>query len=205
MCVLIFVFCFFTGDQIFQNVLHNSSAKKTSTPASTSAKMCREQPQETSADKRRRKAPCDWWVVGNQVEEVSPLPQPQQVKHVKGRKNVRQSKASGLGSPISGNVAVSLGPAGGAPGPSVNFKSASSKKASKRSLAPFMDSFPAAIETPSKASRKVSSPSSKQEVSERRDCSPHRTPEAQDASGTDSCEPNGNEGRQNNRNHSDNT
>lgn len=187
---------------MFQRVYHNPSAKKASTPASTSGEMYRE---ETGADKRRRKAPCDRWVVGNQVEEVSPLPQPQQVKPVKGRKKVKQNKALGLGSPKNGNVAVSSKPQGGAPGPSRKVKAASSKKAVKRSLAPFMDSFPTAVETPSKASRKVSGLSNKQEVTERRDCSPRRMPDAQEAFRTDARELDGVWERRHDRNHSDNT
>lgn len=197
--------CIFTGDQLFQRVYHNPSVKSASTPASTSGAVRREQPQESGADKRRRKRPCDWWVVGSQVEEVSPLPPPQQLKPVKGGKKVRQNKALGLGSPRNGNVAVSSKPLGGAPGPSRKVKAASAREAVKRSLAPVMDSFPTAAESPSKAGSEVTGVSRQQEVSERRDGSPRRLPEAPDASGADASEANGVWGSQNNRNHSDNT
>lgn len=189
---------------MFEIVHPNTSAEETPPTSSTSAQMCREQPSETGSDKRRRKVPCDWWVVGNPVDEVAPLPPPQQVKPVKGRKKTQPGKASGLGTPISGNVTVSSKPAGGAPGPSRRVKPASSKKACKRSLAPLMDGV--TVEPPAKASREVGGLSSRQEVSERRECSPHAPPEeAQDASRTDAGEPSGVEGGSNNRNHSANT
>lgn len=192
-----------SGEQTFQRVYHNPSAKTISAPASTSAGVCREQLQETDADKRRRKVPCDWWVAGNQVDDVS-LPQPQQVKPVKGRINAKQNKVLGLGSPKNGNVAVSSKPPGGAPGPSRKVKLASAKKAVKRSLAAFMDSVPTAVGTPSKASRELSGLTSKQEVTVR-DSSPRRPPEAQNASRTDAGEPNRVRGYRLSGNQSDNT
>lgn len=190
-----FIF-FFAGEQTFQRVYRNPSDKKISAPSSTSAGVCQEQLQETGADKRRRRAPCDWWVVANQVEGVSPLPQPQQVKPVRGRVKTRQNKALGLGSPKNGNVAVSSKPPGGAPGPARKVKLAGTKKAVKRSLAPFMDCVPTAVGTPSKASMKVSALSSEQEV---------RMPEAQDASKTDTGEANRLWGDLHSRHQSDNT
>lgn len=172
---------FFTGDPVFRRVYQNPSARKASTAASSS------QPEETGSDRRRRKTPCDWWVVGN-----SPLPQPQPLKPVKGRKKVKPNKALGLGSPRNGNVAVSSKPQGGAPGP------LSSKEATRRSLAPFMDSLPTAVESPSKAgsSRKVSRLRSKQEVSEGRASWPRKVPE--DASRSDASEANRARASQNN-------
>lgn len=138
------------------------------------------------------------------MEGVSPLPQPQQVKPVRGRVKARQNKALGLGSPKNGNVAVSSKPPGGAPGPARKVKPAGTKKAVKRSLAPFMDSVPTAVGTPSKASMTVSVPSSKQEVTAR-ESSPRRMPEAQEASRTDPGEANRLWGDPNSRNQSDNT
>lgn len=138
------------------------------------------------------------------MEDISPLPQPQQVKPVKGRIKAKQTKALGLGSPKNGNVAVSSKPPGGAPGPSRKVKVASAKKAVKRCLAAFMDSVPTAVGTPSKASRELSGLSSKQEVTVR-DSSPRRTSEAQDASRTDAGEPNRVWGYRHSRNQSDNT
>lgn len=138
------------------------------------------------------------------MEDVSPLPQPQQVKPVKSRIKAKQNKALGLGSPKNGNVAVSSKPPGGAPGPSRKVKLASAKKAVKRSLAAFMDSVPTAVGTPSKANREPSGLSSKQEVTVS-DSSPRRTPEAQDASRTDAGEANWVWGYRHSRNQSDNT
>lgn len=194
----------FTGEQTFQRIYHNPLAKTISAPASTSAGVCREQLQETGAEKRRRKAPCDWWVAGSQVEDVPLPPQPQQVKPVNGRIKAKQNKALGLGTPKNGNVVVSSKPPEGAAGPSRKVKLATAKKAVKRSLAPLMDSVPTAVGTPSEASRKVNGPSSKQEVMVR-DPSPHRMQEAQDASRTDASEPNGVWAYLNSRNQLDST
>lgn len=196
--------CNFAGYKAGQRASHRLSTEKISTPASTSARVSLKQLQETHSDKRRRKPPCDWWEVGNQVDNVSPLPQPQQDKPVRGKKKAKQNKTLGLGSPKNGNVAVSSKPPGGAQDPSHKVKGALAKKAVKRSLAPFMDSFPTAVETPSKASRKVTGLCSKQEDSAR-DSSPHRMPEAQDASRTDAGDPNREWEHPNDISHSDNT
>lgn len=86
------------------------------------------------------------------------------------------------------------------------MKPASARKTVKRSLAPFMDIFASAIETPSKVSRRLTGPSNRQEVAVR-DCTAQSKPEAEDLFRMDAGEFNSSsnfEVSQNSRRQSDN-
>lgn len=141
------------------------------------------------------------------VEGICPLPHQQQLKPVKERKKTsKQIKPAGLGSPRNGNVAVSSKARGGAPGPSPKVKPANTRKTVKRSLAPFMDIFALAVETPSKISRRLTGPSNRQEVAVR-DCTAQNKPQAEDVFRMDAGEFNSSsnfEVSQNSRRQSDN-
>lgn len=141
------------------------------------------------------------------MEGICPLPHQQQLKPVKERKKTsKQIKPTGLGSPRSGNVTVSSKAPGGAPGPSPKVKPGRARKTVKRSLAPFMDIFASAIDTPSKISGRLTGPSNRQEVAVR-DCTAQNKPQVEDVFRMDTGEINSStnfEVSQNSRRQSDN-
>ncbi|XP_035511537.1 nucleolar protein dao-5 isoform X2 [Morone saxatilis] len=135
-----------SGDQVFQRVYHHVSNKKMPiTPPPASPRRPREQLSAAERGKRRRKPPSNWWTVNGlseDVESISSQPQQLEPKPRKDRKKQsKQSRSPGLGTPKTGNVAVSPTPLGGAPVPPLKVNPLSTPKTVKRSLATFKDIF----------------------------------------------------------------
>ncbi|XP_051267354.1 nucleolar protein dao-5 isoform X2 [Dicentrarchus labrax] len=142
-----------SGDQVFQRVYHHVSNKKMPiTPPPASPRRPREQLSAAERGKRRRKAPSNWWMVdglSEDVESISSQPQQLEPKPRKERKKQsKQSRSPGLGTPTTGNVAVSSTPLGVAPVPPLKVKPLSIPKTVKRSLATFKDIFASVTESP---------------------------------------------------------
>ncbi|XP_029004980.1 neurofilament heavy polypeptide [Betta splendens] len=146
-----------SGTKVFQKVYnHVSSENMSTTPASVSTRRPeqQQQPRDGETEKRRRKLPGKWWLVNGVSEDIehgSPQLQKlhrQEYKPRKERKNQsRKSRSPRLGTPKSGNVAVSSKLQGGTATPSLKLKPLSAPKTVKRSLATFKDIFTSAAET----------------------------------------------------------
>lgn len=139
----------FTDDKAFQRVYHHVAKEKMSTtPAVASPKRPKEQLLAAEPEKRRRKPPANWWMVSASDDGQSGSLQ-QKVKPHKERKGrFKQIKSPGLGTPKSGNLAVSPRPPGGAPVSPLRMKPESAPKTVSRSLATFKDIFTSVTETP---------------------------------------------------------
>ncbi|XP_036935233.1 muscle M-line assembly protein unc-89 [Acanthopagrus latus] len=132
------------GDQVFQRVYHHVPNEKASaSPAPVSPRGQREQLRSVEPGKRRRRPTGNWWIVNGLSEDVDSVSLPPQQQGPKPRKDrkkqAKQSRSPGLGTPINGNMVVSPKPQGGAPVPRLKVKPLSSPKTVKRSLAMFND------------------------------------------------------------------
>lgn len=139
----------FTDDKAFQKVYrHVTKEKLPTTPAVASPRRPKEQILAAEPEKRRRKPPINFWMVtAPDVGQSSSLQQRLKPhKEKKGR--FKKIKSPGLGTPKSGNLAVSPRPPGGAPVSPLRMKPQSASKTVSRSMPTFKDIFTSVTETP---------------------------------------------------------
>lgn len=143
----------------------------THSSAPVSPRGSREQIQAAEPEKRRRKAPSNWWIVDGVSEDAeinSSQPRQQEPKRQKERKKPsKQNRSPRRGSPKNGNTAVSSKPQEGAPSTPQRAKAFSPQKSVKHSLATLKDIFTAATETPAAVSRRDAGLNNRQKVAER--------------------------------------
>ncbi|XP_029385162.1 uncharacterized protein LOC115061077 isoform X2 [Echeneis naucrates] len=149
-------------EQVFQRVYHPVSNRKnsvTSVPVSPRGPLMHLRVAEP--EKRRRKPPGEWWTVDDKpkdTESISAQSQqlnPKVTKSGKERKKqAKQSRCAGLGTPKNGNMAVSSKPPGGAHVTRLKLKPKSTPKTLKHTLAIFKEITTSAAETPMAARSK---------------------------------------------------
>nr|XP_046227714.1 protein piccolo isoform X2 [Scatophagus argus] len=155
-----------SGDQVFQRVYRHASNEKLSI---TPVPQGREQLRAEEPEKRRRNPPSNWWMVNGTTEDMKSISSQDGQQEPKPRKErkkqFKQSRSPGLGTPKNGNM-VSSKPPEGAPVTPLKVKPLLAPKSVKRSLATFKDIFTSAIETPIVTSSREAGQNNRHKVTE---------------------------------------